>query len=184
MVPITLGGCCINSGIMNWLSTATISQSTVSGNYGAGIVGFGSTSTTSVSNSTISGNRGGVGVTGASMSFSNSTVSDNGGGIVVLGTTGKLVLQNSIVSNNSGGNCSIRPGGTITSHGHNLSSDATCNFHNTGDRNNTDPMLGPLQDNGGPTQTMALPPGSPAIDAGNPSGCTDSSGHLLTKDQR
>jgi hypothetical protein len=30
-----------------------------------------------------------------------------------------------------------------------------------------DPLLGPLQDNGGPTQTMALLPGSPAIDAGN-----------------
>jgi hypothetical protein len=30
-----------------------------------------------------------------------------------------------------------------------------------------DPLLGPLQDNGGPTQTHALLPGSPAIDAGN-----------------
>jgi len=65
-----------------------------------------------------------------------------------------------------------------------MSSDGTCNFHNSGDRNNTDPMLGPLQNNGGPTLTMALPSGSPAIDAGNPSGCTDGSGHLLTTDQR
>jgi len=31
---------------------------------------------------------------------------------------------------------------------------------------------------------MALSPGSPAIDAGNPSGCTDGQGHLLTTDQR
>src|SRR5699024_7389733 len=30
-----------------------------------------------------------------------------------------------------------------------------------------DPMLGPLQDNGGPTPTHALLPGSPAVDAGN-----------------
>src|SRR5207248_6130002 len=39
----------------------------------------------------------------------------------------------------------------------------------TGDQINTDPMLGPLQDNGGPTFTHALLPGSPAIDAGDPS---------------
>jgi len=37
-----------------------------------------------------------------------------------------------------------------------------------GDQINTDPMLGPLQDNGGPTFTQALLPGSPAIDAGDP----------------
>ena len=37
-----------------------------------------------------------------------------------------------------------------------------------GDQNNTDPMLGPLQDNGGPTLTHALLTGSPAIDAGDP----------------
>jgi hypothetical protein len=48
----------------------------------------------------------------------------------------------------------------------------------------TDPLLGPLQNNGGPTQTQALLSGSPAIDAGNPSGCTDGNGHLLKTDQR
>jgi hypothetical protein len=89
-------------------------------------------------------------------------------------------LENSIIGNNSGGNC----GGSVTSNGYNLSSDGTCNFHNTGDLNNTDPKLGPLQNNGGPTQTEALLPGSPAIDAGNPSGCTDGQGHLLKTDQR
>jgi hypothetical protein len=50
--------------------------------------------------------------------------------------------------------------------------------------NNTDPLLGPLQNNGGPTQTMALQEGSPAIDAGNPAGCTYGHGHLLKTDQR
>jgi hypothetical protein len=72
----------------------------------------------------------------------------------------------------------------MVSNGYNMSSDNTCNFHNSGDRNGTNPMLGPLQNNGGPTQTMALPSGSPAIDAGNPSGCTDSKGNLLKTDQR
>jgi hypothetical protein len=72
----------------------------------------------------------------------------------------------------------------VVSNGYNLSSDGTCNFSTSGDRNNTDPMLGTLQYNGGPTATMALPSGSPAIDAGNPLGCKDSQGHLLTTDQR
>lgn len=65
-----------------------------------------------------------------------------------------------------------------------MSSDGTCSLHNSGDRNNTDPMLGPLQNNGGPTLTQALLDGSPAIDSGNPSGCTDGNGQLLTTDQR
>ena len=47
-----------------------------------------------------------------------------------------------------------------------------------------DPQLGPLQNNGGPTQTHALLAGSSAIDAGNPSGCRDQFGALLQKDQR
>jgi hypothetical protein len=72
----------------------------------------------------------------------------------------------------------------VTSLGYNLSSDNTCNFNKTGDQNNANPMLGPLQNNGGPTKTMALLSGSPAIDAGNPSGCTDGQGHLLKTDQR
>jgi len=72
----------------------------------------------------------------------------------------------------------------VTSNGYNLSSDGTCNFYGPGDMNNTNPLLGPLQNNGGPTQTIALPSGSPAIDAGNPAGCTDGSGHLLATDQR
>src|SRR5262249_13193463 len=45
-------------------------------------------------------------------------------------------------------------------------------------------IIGPLQNNGGPTQTHALVAGSPAIDAGNPNGCRDNSGALLLKDQR
>jgi hypothetical protein len=42
----------------------------------------------------------------------------------------------------------------------------------------------PLRNHGGPTQTMALLAGSPAMLAGNPNGCTDGSGQLLTTDQR
>jgi hypothetical protein len=103
-----------------------------------------------------------------------------GGGVYTAGL--QAVIQNSIIVNYNpfGDNCY----GNLTSLGYNLSSDNSCNFNGTGDRQDTDPMLGPLQNNGGPTQTMALSPGSPAIDAGNPSGCTDGNGHLLKTDQR
>jgi hypothetical protein len=72
----------------------------------------------------------------------------------------------------------------VTSKGYNLSSDSTCNFKSTGDLNDTNPILGPLQNKGGQTKTMALLSGSPAIDAGNPSGCTNNAGVLLKTDQR
>ncbi len=76
------------------------------------------------------------------------------------------VLANSILSGNAPG---TNGSGTITDAGHNLSSDASCAFTNTGSMNNTDPLLGSLTNNGGPTLTMALLPGSPAIDTGNTS---------------
>ena len=68
----------------------------------------------------------------------------------------------------SGGNI-FNSGGTVISLGYNVSSDDGGGFlTDPGDQINTDPMLGPLQANGGPTFTHALLPGSPAIDAGNP----------------
>src|SRR5204862_1580904 len=58
---------------------------------------------------------------------------------------------------------------SLITHGYNVCSDNGGGFLNgPGDQINTDPMLGPLQDNGGPTFTHALLPGSPAIDAGDP----------------
>jgi len=61
--------------------------------------------------------------------------------------------------------------GTITSLGHNLESADPCAFAATGDLSNTNPLLGPLADNGGKTLTLALLPGSPAINAGTNVGC-------------
>jgi hypothetical protein len=183
--------------------TLTINTSTISGNYlnqylhfcvvGGG--GINNSGTLTINTSTITGNNAGTeygnaysgGIAGGgTLTINNSTVSGNsassrygkayGGGI-----TGPAILQNSIVANNgSAGNCY----GTMTSNGYNVSSDNTCNFNNTGDLNNTDPKLGQLGNYGGPTQTIPLLSGSPAIDAGNPSGCTDGQGHLLKTDQR
>jgi len=174
----------------------TIRDSTVSGNaayrgfFTVGSAGGGVFSAhctfsgySTIINSTLSGNSAssGGGIFARGAAINNSTLSGNsagrgGGG----GISGVATIQNSIVANNSGGNCA----GTMTSNGYNLSSDGSCNFNGPGDLNNTNPMLGPLQNNGGPTQTMAVPSGSPAVDAGNPSGCTDGSGHLLKTDQR
>jgi hypothetical protein len=169
-----------------------INNSTISGN-SAATVGGGISNrigNLAINNSTISGNSAGQGggiengnsISVSTLMISNSTVGGNSavqsGGIYNFsGST--AAFQNSIDANASG-NCF----GVVTSKGHNLSGDQTCNFRNSGDLNNTDPQLGPLQNNGGPTQTMALPSGSPAVDAGNPNGCTDSVGHLLKTDQR
>ena len=69
----------------------------------------------------------------------------------------------------SGVNLYVNGGGTVTSLGYNISSDDAGGFLiGPGDQLFTNPMLGPLQDNGGPTFTHALLPGSPAINAGNP----------------
>jgi hypothetical protein len=82
-------------------------------------------------------------------------------------------IANTILrAGSSGGNLfhdsSGRFGSRITSRGYNLCSDKARGFLSAKtDRINTDPMLGPLQDNGGPTFTHALLPGSPAIDRGN-----------------
>lgn len=65
-----------------------------------------------------------------------------------------------------------------------MDNDGSCEFNSDGDLSNIDPQLGPLQDNGGPTETHALPSNSPAIDAGDPDGCLDAGNDLLLTDQR
>lgn len=159
--------------IFNDYGTATVSHSTFSGN-SADEQGLGGAvynrGTLTVSNSTFFANTanpggggaiftGGYGGYGALIAI-NCTFSGNSayaaGGI--FGYAGTTVLENSIVANNRpGGNCS----GTIFDGGGNLSyPGSSC------PGTNGDPLLGPLQDNGGPTQTMALGPGSAALEAG------------------
>jgi hypothetical protein len=109
----------------------------------------------------------GGGISGAG-TITNSTISDN---LAINGSsicaTGTVQLGDTIL--NSGGNIFVLGSGTVTSHGYNVCSDNGSGFLNgPGDQINTDPVLGPLQNNGGPTFTHALLPGSPAIDAGDP----------------
>jgi fibronectin-binding autotransporter adhesin len=93
-----------------------------------------------------------------------------------------VMLRNTIVANSrEGGNCA----GTIIDGGYNIEDEASCGFSEAnGSFPNTDPLLDPegLQDNGGPTRTIALLPGSPAVDAipFGASGC----GTTNTTDQR
>ncbi|MEO5718673.1 MAG: choice-of-anchor Q domain-containing protein [Chthoniobacterales bacterium] len=92
-----------------------------------------------------------------------------GGGVWNLGNA---QITDTLVAENTGGD-SPDAGGAFDSRGFNLisESDGSAGFTAIGDQTGTiaaplDPKLGPLQDNGGPTQTLALLPGSPAIDTG------------------
>src|SRR6185436_3540240 len=200
-------------GIYNELGTLTITNSTISGNSatasgendGGGIY---NSSTLTVINSTVSGNSvsgGSTGVGGGiysngTSSLTNCTVANNsasgsglnqGGGI--NNVSGSMSARNTIISGNP---CSTGPdfNGVLTSLGHNLignTSGATVSPQ-TGDKfdASASPLnLGPLANNGGSTQTMALGSGSVAIDAGDDcvvdsAHCGDANLPQLTTDQR
>jgi hypothetical protein len=130
------------------------------------------------------GNGGALAATGGSTVLSHVTIGSNvalngtrsfvsanplpgrGGGIYVSGLA--VVLQNSIVAYSQLGSNAF---GLLTDAGNNISSDASCQFTQPGSRNNVDPLLSPLADFGGPTPTMALLAGSPAIDGALSSLC-------------
>jgi hypothetical protein len=154
--------------------TLTIANSTVSDNMaseGGGTYNSGN-NTLTITNSTFSGNAGpatgGAVFNIGAVAISDSTVSGNSsglaGGVFNIGT---LQIGNTILNAGDSGANIANNGGTVTSHGYNLSSDDGGGFlTGPGDQINTDPLLGPLQDNGGPTFTHALLPGSPAIGVG------------------
>ena len=166
----------------------TIGESTISGNaaqvHGGGMLGAAGNSV--LNNVTYSGNtaQGGGGAIyqyGGYATVAHSTFSDNhalyagaiyrdadGGGAVRLGRT--------LLAGNDEGNC----GGSIDSDGYNLADDTYCGLEFPTDAQSVDPLLGPLADNGGPTQTHSLGEGSPAIDAVPEGGCpaTDQRGVL------
>ena len=163
---VYLGG----GGIHN-IGTLTITGSTVSGNVASGEhegqpfgSGGGISGTVTLTNSTLSGNYAAVsggGLDGGGVT-KNSTISGNGNGGI---STDGMEIGNTILDGNSGTNID----GTATSLGYNISSDdGGGNLTGPGDQINTDPMVGPLQDNGGRTLTHALLPGSPAINTGDP----------------
>jgi predicted outer membrane repeat protein len=165
-------------GIYSFWSYVTIANSTLSGNSagtsGGGIYAEGPL--VRISNSTISGNSAGTSGgaifnnTSGYLEIDNSTISgnsaDSGGGIY---NVNHVDVSNTILNAGVSGENIFNNGGIVTSYGYNLSSDDGGGFlTGPGDQINTDPLLGSLQNNGGPTFTHALLPGSPAIDAGDP----------------
>jgi hypothetical protein len=190
------GGGILNDG-HSGSATLQVLNSTLSGNsttaYGGGIYNGGTfgSATLEVSNSTLSGNSafggGGIwngagsGTGNAALRVINSTLSDNSGIGIYNELSATLTIGGTILKNvpappgRIGTNIFNTYDGTVVSLGYNLSSDVgviniggTGDLTATGDQINTDPMLGPLQDNGGSTFTHELLSGSPAIDAGDP----------------
>ncbi|HKY63925.1 MAG TPA: choice-of-anchor Q domain-containing protein [bacterium] len=159
-----------------------------------------------ITNSTISGNESGQDGGGiyAEDSFAllfNATIADNqagdrGGGIFQSGFAIAVgyVLSNSILAGNravSGAqDCARDPANaSIASSGFNVMGGVEdCGISPPPapgvDQIVSDPLLGPLAENGGPTPTHSLLAGSPAIDGGDPDGCADRMGNALVADQR
>jgi len=170
-------------GIGNAFGTLSLTSVTLTGNSatndGGGIDNY--LGTVRLTNATISGNSSDYGAgmynNGGDASLDFVTIADNSalhlGSLASLpGPQGQTAtLRNSLVVNNaSAGNCFAPTGNnqSFISGGHNLSSDATCATYLTQptDLNGTNPLLGPLGDNGGATPTHVPDPGSPAIDHG------------------
>jgi hypothetical protein len=174
-----------------------------------GIVDSAAGANVTATNSTVSGNSasasggpgafssavGGISNSGGSLSLTNVTLADNsvsepnGGFLPAVGGVsnffdGTLTTENSVIAGQTGGpNCYGLA--ASSDRGYNLDDGNSCAFSSANHSlSNTDPLLDPagLKDNGGPTQTIALEPGSPAIDAipSSVSGC----GTTITTDQR
>jgi hypothetical protein len=121
--------------------------------------------------------------------ITNSTIASNtastaGGNIQMQVQSGFLYLKNSLMAYGSAAtdpNCSPASSPGFVSNGHNLGDDDSCNLTDTNnDIIDIDPLLGPLQDNGGLNQTHALLPGSPAIDAADNATCAADPSTMLT----
>ena len=181
------GGALYNRGGYVTMNDTTLSHNSAS--VGGGIYTY-STSRVVLNNSTISGNTADLwgafynGYTAGEMFLNNVTISDNSSPNEVLKAWGgsPAHFRSSIIDTDQ--TCA----GDIVSQGYNIGP-ASCNFTEVGDLIG-DPLLLPLADNGGETQTHALSDTSPAIDAGNPAGCEadfDGDGlpeSIFTLDQR
>jgi CSLREA domain-containing protein len=119
-----------------------------------------------------------AGTTGSSLSVTSSTISGNsasGTANLEYGAA-TTTIKNTIIANPAPGGVNCNTGVNV-SQGFNIDSGNTCGFNQASDHINTDPLLGGLADNGGPTQTMAPSCGSPALDQGSAFGAlTDQRG--------
>ena len=167
------GGGVLNGGSL------TVTDSTFTGNNAGsgGAILNGGSGTLSITNCTFSSNaatNGGAvfsshGGTVTSSTFSSNSASGAGAALFADATTVEVV--NSILANSTGTNCGVESAGTIGNGTFNISDDSSCGFGgSTGLNGDTIgdsvlPLLASLQNNGGPTDTIALQSDSPAIDA-------------------
>ena len=190
------------NAILNDEGTLTLTNSTVSENTGGHFGAILNESLLSLTNSTVSGNHGETSGAilngrGATLTIVGSTVSGNtseSGASIVNDSdefvTGVLMISNSVIDDDCIGWREGLPQGSpdIVSNGYNIESPGnSCGFDQPTDQVNVsadDLMLGPLQDNGGPTMTHALGNGSVAIDQIPEAECVDAEGEPLTNDQR
>ncbi|UCC62760.1 MAG: DUF11 domain-containing protein [Anaerolineae bacterium] len=186
-------------------SSVTLNNSTVSGNHSSkdggdgGGLWNGGGATMILNNSTVSlngssNNGGGIYNSGGSTlnlnncTIGNSNLADGSGGGIWNGNDGTVNIKNSIVAHNlsnaDGPDCCNSA--TLISLDYNLVGDSSaCPFAiQSGDQVDVDPLLSPLQDNGGSTETCALLLGSPAFDAVPIESCTDHQGTPIPTDQR
>jgi hypothetical protein len=188
-------------GIYMSAGTLSINSSTLVGNEADGGGGGYPTeySTGSTGGQGGNGQGGGLYIAGGMVSINSSTFDGNnaipgfvyrgspgagfGGGIYNAAGPSALQMYDTILAYNSAITAAPDLDGSVTSLGHNLIADTSggSGFDPT-DLLNVDPLLGGLQDNGGPTQTIALLPGSPALNAGDPNeiGNTDQRGVIRT----
>ncbi|MET7934159.1 right-handed parallel beta-helix repeat-containing protein [Streptomyces sp. NPDC005322] len=180
------------AGGIRFDDSGTVTNSTIAGNrvtnpgdrpgslggYGGGIDirGLGPVE---ILNSTVIGNRssdggGGINIAPAYLDSLPRPIPD-----VIDLPLGRLTLRNSIVAGNTvdgaAADCE-KAFATIASRGHNIDSDGSCRLTAVGDLPSRTPLVGPLADNGGPTDTAALLPGSPALDAADGCPATDQRG--------
>ena len=186
------GGLLNGIGAVMTLNNSTVSNNTADSS-GGGILNSGGN--LAINNSTITGNKangpgGGIYENHGTLTLNSSTLSGNlasrGGGIYLGG--GTVTLQNSILAGNHnlpGPSDYYSPDcyGSADSMGYNLVGDTSgCAFTaSVGDLTNLKANLSPLI---GSPAYHPLRLGSPAIDAGDPAGCYDNLGDLLTTDQR
>jgi CSLREA domain-containing protein len=169
-------------GMQNFsTSTMTILNSTISGNTsnGTGVAGGAvqANGTVFIANSTFSGNNapagtgGGIYFNGTVLTMNNVTITNNttgtGAGGLHKTTTNPANIRNTIIAGNTGGEGTPDVVGAVTSRGNNLIGViGTSTGWIASDILNRPAFLAPLANNGGATQTHALLPNSPAINAG------------------
>jgi parallel beta-helix repeat protein len=178
------GGAIANYGKLTVTNTTFSNNSATDkagrGGLGGAIFNFGrfSVSNSTFANNTASQVGGGIctfdvrRITVTNCTFiDNTTVPGRAGAIGGFGIEPSVTLRNTIVANTTGDpNCDA----FNTDKGHNIDSGTSCGLNSSkGSLSNTDPRLDPtgLADHGGPTQTIAVDAGSPAINAGDNAGC-------------